>query len=77
MVSLKVAGMISIFFDFSHCDDVVLGRLETDGGALFVEHAHHQVDVDIKLVDRRELDLPAFACANHSATWRAATSSER
>ena len=41
-------------------DDVVLGRLEADRGAMLVEHAHHQVDMDIELIDRREFDLPAF-----------------
>ena len=58
-------------------DDLRLGGVEADGGELLGQHADHQVDVDVVLVDRRVLDLEALASPSSRRPACAATSSPR
>ena len=65
--------MISWPLRLQPVDDAGLGAGEAYGGKLRGDRHHHQVDVDIILVEEGEPRLPAFLL-NQPSTWRAPSS---
>lgn len=45
---------------FEPVDDVIGRCVQTHGGQLRCNHAHHQIDVDVEVIDRRVVNFPAF-----------------